>query len=66
METGSRKQKFGENQIRSNLYTPNCSPPVKLSLRVHEQLFQLKCGLFDDKTDILDIISLYIGKILTK
>ena len=35
-------------------------------MRVHEQLFLLRCGLFDDKTDVLDIISLYIGKILQK
>ena len=37
METGSRKQKFSGNRIRSNLFTPSYSQAVKLSVRVHEQ-----------------------------
>ena len=49
METGSRKQKFGGNRIRSNQYIPNCSHIVKSSARVHEQLLKLKCSLFFDK-----------------
>ena len=43
------KTKIRRKPDSFELAYPNCSHTVKSSARVHEQLLQLKCGLFFDK-----------------